>query len=193
MRPKKLKVINLFGAPGVGKSGTRAGLFWLMKCNHFSVEEVYEFAKYLVLNSNTWPLAEEQMRLFSEQHHRQLICERSGYEFAISDSPLHLSSFYAPEGYYQKLEPLIDEAYNSFDNYNFFLTRDVSRAGPGYEAIGRVHTQDQNPLLEQRMRTYLLSKRLPFTEVPVNPQTIWKILEAISPCTKIAPPPSVCR
>ncbi|MDH6303272.1 broad-specificity NMP kinase [Polynucleobacter sphagniphilus] len=36
----KLKVINLFGAPGVGKSAACAGLFYLMKKNHFSVEHL---------------------------------------------------------------------------------------------------------------------------------------------------------
>ena len=32
-----LKVINLFGAPGIGKSALKGGLFELMKLNHESV------------------------------------------------------------------------------------------------------------------------------------------------------------
>lgn len=45
---KMIKVINIFGAPGCGKSTTAAGLFWRMKCDDMSVELVSEYAKACV-------------------------------------------------------------------------------------------------------------------------------------------------
>jgi len=47
-----MKVINLFGGPGCGKSTAAAGLFHLMKSNHMSVELVNEFAKEIVWENN---------------------------------------------------------------------------------------------------------------------------------------------
>ncbi len=172
----KLKVINLFGAPGHGKSSVRSGLFWLMKSRHMSVEEVSEYAKYLVLTGRTWQLKEEQLYLFSKQHHKQLIIERSGYEYAATDSPLQLCAFYAPPGYYQGFSDLVDEAHERFENINFFLSRDLDAQGAGFEDRGRVHDRDASMRVEAEMREYLARKSVPCVDVPVDMTTPWRIL-----------------
>lgn len=182
MSDKKLKVINLFGAPGRGKSSVRSGLFWLMKSHHMSVEEVSEYAKYLVLTGRTWQLTEEQLYLFSKQHHKQLIIERSGYEYAATDSPLQLCSFYAPEGYYRQFDALVDEASGHFENINFFLTRDIeSGQGGGFEERGRNHDREESIRVEGQMREFLAKKGLTCTDLTVDLYIPWKILEHISP------------
>ena len=66
----KLKVINLFGAPGVGKSTIAAGLFYFMKTAGESVEHVTEYAKYLVLTDRVQQLEDEQLYLLAKQHHK---------------------------------------------------------------------------------------------------------------------------
>lgn len=43
-----MKVINLFGGPGIGKSTLAAGLFEHMKIAGFNVELVNEYAKDMV-------------------------------------------------------------------------------------------------------------------------------------------------
>ena len=179
-RPAKLKVINLFGAPGRGKSSVRSGLFWLMKSCHMSVEEVSEYAKYLVLTGRTWQLNEEQLYLFSKQLHKQNIINRNGYEFAATDSPLQLSAFYAPPGYYNHFEHIVDEAYDRFDNINFFLTRDLD-AGGSFEDRGRMHDKEGSIRVENEMREFLAKKGISYTDLPVDMLTPWHIMEHVAP------------
>lgn len=186
MRTNKLKVVNLFGAPGIGKSGVRSGLFWLMKACHMSVEEVSEYAKYLVLTGRTWQLNDEQLYLFSKQLHKQNIVGRNGYEYAVTDSPLQLSAFYAPKPYYAHYEHLVDEAYEHFENINFFLTRDLD-AGH-FEDRGRMHKREDSIRVENEMREFLAKKNITYVDLPVDIMTIWHVLEHLAP--GVAPWPS---
>lgn len=178
-REPKLVVVNLFGAPGRGKSTVRAGLFWLMKTLGMSVEEISEYAKYLTLKDCLWQLKEEQLYVFSQQHHLQLLVERNGYRYAITDSPLHLSAFYGSEHNYPGLEALIDQAYDRFDNRNFFLTR--PQAPHGYETQGREYDQAASDVLEPKMRQYLKERGLPFEELAIDHQTPWRLLQSFAP------------
>jgi hypothetical protein len=178
--PKKLKVINLFGAPGVGKSAVRSGVFWLMKSLHMSVEEVSEYAKYLVLTDRRWQLVEEQLYLFSKQLHKQHVVGRNGYEYAVTDSPIQLCPYYAPEDYFKQFGPLVDEAFHSFENINFFLSRDLG-ASSVFEERGRRHNREEAIAEEARMRAFLADKGIKCTELPVDMFTPWRILEHISP------------
>jgi len=188
MQEPKLKVINLFGAPGRGKSSVRSGLFWLMKSHHMSVEEVSEYAKYLVLTGRTWQLTEEQLYLFSKQHHKQLIIERSGYEYAATDSPLQLCSFYAPNSYYRQFDALVDEASEHFENINFFLTRDIAADNETeFEERGRTHDREASIRVEGQMREFLAKKGLTYTDLPVDMYTPWRILEQLAPGTALWP------
>jgi len=181
------KVINLFGAPGHGKSATRSGVFWLMKVHHLSVEEVSEYAKYLVLTGRTWQLKEEQVYLLAKQLHKQNIVARNGYEYAVTDSPLQLSAFYAPPDYYSHFSALVDEATARFENHNFFLTRDISAASASFEERGREHTREASLRVEKEMREYLARKNISCIDVPVDPVTPWTILEHV--CPGLAVPP----
>ena len=62
-------VINLWGAPGSGKSTTAAGLFFLMKINKYKVELVTEYAKDLVWNGHE-AMFGNQISIFAEQNWR---------------------------------------------------------------------------------------------------------------------------
>lgn len=176
----KLKVINLFGAPGMGKSSVRSGIFWLMKSLHMSVEEVSEYAKYLVLTDRKWQLAEEQLYLLSKQLHKQHVVRRNGYDYAVTDSPIQLCPYYAPAGYFKNFGPLVDEAFDSFENINFFLTRDLSGAAV-FEDRGRVHDRDAAVAEERRMKQFLADKGISYVELHVDMFTPWRVLEHIQP------------
>ncbi len=191
----KLKVVNLFGAPGMGKSSVRSGLFWLMKSLHMSVEEVTEYAKYLVLTERKWQLTEEQHYLFSKQLHKQHVVGRNGYEYAVTDSPVQLCAYYSAEHSFKSFFPLVDEAFDSFDNINFFLSRDLSGAAV-FENRGRMHDRAGAIQEETRMKEFLAAKNIPYTELPVDMFTPWRILEQIAPgkaSWPIFPPKSAKR
>lgn len=171
-----LKVVNLFGAPGIGKSSVRAGLFWLMKSRHHSVEEVTEFAKQLVLEGTEWQLRDNQIRLLADQHHRQLIISRNGYKFAVTDSPLLLCSFYAPPEIFPSFHALAHEAHASFENFNFLLTRNLEGPGEVFEDRGRLQTREESMQIAQRMQDYLEKNNIAYTKVPVNEHAPARIL-----------------
>jgi len=175
---KRLKVINLFGPPGVGKSATRSGVFWLMKSYHMSVEEVSEYAKYLVLTGRTWQLKEEQLYLLAKQNHKQVIL-RGQYEYAVTDSPLALCSFYAPKSYMPAFFDLVEQARNQFENINFYLTRDLSR--DAFELAGRVHDLAASQQIDLEMREYLDRLGIRCIEVPTDRLTPWRIVNAVRP------------
>ncbi len=174
----RLKVVNLFGPPGVGKSSVRSGLFWLMKSLHLSVEEVSEYAKYLVLTGRTWQLQDEQLYLLAKQHHKQLIL-RGQYEYAVTDSPLLLCGFYAPPGYLPSFQALARDAHRSFDNVNFYLTRDLDTHA--FDAAGRVHDREAAQRIDGEMREYLAREGVEYTEVTIDLLTPWRILEHLRP------------
>lgn len=174
----RLKVINLFGVPGVGKSAARSGVFWLMKSHHMSVEEVSEYAKYLVLTGRTWQLKDEQLYLFAKQHHKQIIL-RGHYEYAVTDSPLELCAFYAPKSYLSSFFELVKEAEDQFENINFFLTRDLT-VDP-FETTGRIHDLEGSMALEDEMKGYLRQKGIPYVETPLDLLTPWRIVDSLAP------------
>jgi hypothetical protein len=174
---RRLKVINLFGAPGQGKSATAGGLFWLMKAKGMSVEQVSEYAKYLVLTGRVWQLESEQLYLFAKQHHKQHIL-RGKYEFCVSDSPLLLASFYAPDLTTPPTFHGMAAEYNdSFENLNFFLSREL--ADCEFEETGRLHSKEDSLRIEESMREFMLKKGLKWTEIAIDHKTPWTILEHI--------------
>ena len=145
------------------------------------MEEVSEYAKYLVLSGRQWQLVEEQLYLFSKQHHKQLIVRRSGYDYAVTDSPLQLCSFYAPGSYFKKFDALVDEAYLEFDNINFFVTRDTESDGTVFESNGRAHDREASLRAELDMREFLAKKNIPYTDLPVDLYSPWRVLDVIQP------------
>ena len=68
-KEKKLKVINIFGAPNAGKSTVASGLFYLMKINGYNVELINESAKEMVWNEQYNQL-EEQLLVFAKQYEK---------------------------------------------------------------------------------------------------------------------------
>lgn len=178
IRKRPLIVVNLFGAPGVGKSATRSGLFWLMKVKQMSVEEVSEYAKYLVLSNRLWQLNTDQLYILAKQHHKLLVVEDNDYDFAVTDSPLMLSSFYAlntptPEPFYGMCEAY----FNRFENFNVFLHRDLSES---YETNGRVQQNwEESMKIEADQKKFLKERGIGWVDVEVDFKTPWKILSEL--------------
>ena len=166
-------VINLFGAPGSGKSTTAAGLFFLMKINKMSVELVTEFAKELVLERRENVFGDQNF-IFAEQARRIRRVQENGYQFAITDSPILLPAFYSQETMPKTFEPMVIDEFHSYSNLNYFLDRKHS-----FEAIGRRHTEDQSEIIKVELGSYLAQRDIEYVEVPAGPRTPEVILEDI--------------
>ena len=153
-----MKVINLFGGPGSGKSTTAAGLFHLMKVAGYSVELVTEFAKDLTWDDSQNVL-KDQMLVFAEQNHRLWRLEGK-VDFAITDSPLLLSHIYYDLvgncEFYNELQlgnkflDWVDNTFLNYDNINFF----IRRVKP-YIEIGRNQNEEESDMLSHRIKVLL--------------------------------------
>jgi hypothetical protein len=178
----KLKVVNLFGAPGVGKSASRSGLFWLMKIKGMSVEEVSEFAKYLVLAKRMWQLQSDQLYVLAKQHHKMMIL-RGAYEFAVTDSPLMLAGYYYEEiaragssaSPSEDFVPFCLSYSNSFDNLNLFLTRDFRKSA--FEEQGRVHGVSDSERIDGEQREFLARNNQPWVDIDLDSLSPYDLLE----------------
>jgi len=149
-----------------------------MKSYGLSVEEVSEYAKYLVLRRCEWQLKEEQLYLLAQQHHKQLIL-RGRYEYAVTDSPLALCDFYAPPEKFPSFSALVSDLAETFENINFYLTRDLKN-GP-FEDTGRVHSREDSLRVDAQMRQYLADCNVQYIELPIDLLTPWRILEHLKP------------
>lgn len=130
---KKLKVINLYGGPGTGKSTTAAALFAKMKRAGYNVELVTEFAKDLVWTERNKELG-DQIYIFGKMYHK-LWRLRDKVDYVITDSPLPLSVYY-DKNRMPYFKEFAISMYNSFTNYNFELTRHFK-----YQVEGRYQTE----------------------------------------------------
>lgn len=165
-----MKVINLFGAPGSGKSTLRAGLFYEMKLAGYNVEEVTEYAKDMV-----W---EERFNIFSDQiyilgkQNRRLLRLTNKVGFALTDSPILMGITYMVNTPYDAtLRRLIAEVFKSYDNLNIFINRNHE-----YQEIGRNQTADESDLLAGQIKDLLIEFDIPFIEVNSNEITPKKLL-----------------
>lgn len=158
-------VINLWGAPGSGKSTTAAGLFFLMKINKFKVELVTEYAKDLVWNGHE-AMFGNQISIFAEQNWRIDRLKGKGLDFAITDSPLPLPSFYKPTPYHRNFDSIVFEAFNSYNNVNYFLNRVDS-----FEKIGRRHNENDSIEIAGHLQQFMRDNGIEFTALDATPQT----------------------
>lgn len=146
-KPKAI-VVNLFGAPGTGKSTGAAYVFAKLKMAGVDAELVTEFAKDKTWEHNSMVLS-NQFYVFGKQNFR-LARVANQVEVVVTDSPLILSNYYAGD------DPVMDnfkksciDAFNIYNNVNFLL----KRVKP-YNPNGRRQTEaesDQIHLIIQKM------------------------------------------
>lgn len=171
-----LKVVNLFGAPGVGKTGVRSELVGLMKARGLHVEEVKEHAKYLLSLGLDWMLKEDQLTVLAQQNHWQLVAKRAGFDWVVTDSPLLLCPFYAGQAYLPSFESLALEAHRIYSNKNFFL---MPQEGAPYDNRLREPDPKKARAKSLEMQDYLHRLKVPFQLLEVNHETAKKILAAL--------------
>lgn len=158
----KLKVINIFGGPGAGKSKIRAGLFNLMKEARISCEEVTEYAKGVTWDNNQDKLS-DQLYIFAKQN-RQLERLRGKVSWVISDSPLILSMHYRPLNYFpETFGNLVKEVWKSYENVNFFINRVGS-----YAPTGRNQTEEEAKQIDLDIRNLMVEEYWSYSEVDGN-------------------------
>lgn len=167
-----MKVINLMAGPGTGKSTTAAGLFHFMKLEDYRVELVTEYIKTMAYEGRK-EIFSDQVYIFGKQQRRQHIL-RNQVDWIVTDSPLILSGVYAPENYFPSFEKLVMEAFNSYNNHNFFLKRVKT-----YHRYGRGQTEEEARAIDVRVLEFLYKWKIPFTELPADRHILTKIMQVL--------------
>lgn len=148
MSNKKSIVINLFGAPGVGKSTLAYLLTGHLKADGINAELVTEFAKDLTWANRDFDLS-AQPYIFGEQYYRiQKLVGK--VDFIITDSPLLLSLIYTNNSYPESFKKSVLDIFNSFDNINVL----VNRTKP-YSTSGRTQTEVESAIIQEQVKKLL--------------------------------------
>lgn len=140
-----MKVINLLGGPGIGKSTIAADVYSAMKWEHMNVELVTEFAKELAWEERHLTF-KDQSYLFAKQNHK-LWRLKGKVDYVINDSPLLLVLAYQPKDYYDNFEPFVKSVWNSYDNLNILL----NRVEPFHEN-GRIHSEWESRNFDRQIK-----------------------------------------
>jgi len=148
-----LKVINIFGGPGTGKSTTAAGLFFEMKKMGLNVELVTEYAKDAVWEKR-YDLLDDQIYIFAKQHRRISRLIGHGIDWVITDSPIPLGLVYLREGTLgQSFPDLVMEVFGTYSNRNFLLQRQWK-----YNPVGRNQKDEEEALVYDQKVSDLLER-----------------------------------
>lgn len=155
-----MKVINLIGGPGCGKSTTAAGLFYELKKKGYSVELVTEYAKTRVWEDALKTL-KDQIYVFGKQHHSQWKLEGK-VDYIVTDSSLLFSIIYGGDQVTEAFESLVIEDFKRFNNVCIFL----ERTGIDYERNGRLETSQEAEEIDKRILRLTEKHKIPITRVP---------------------------
>jgi hypothetical protein len=169
-----MKVINLFGGPGSGKSTTAAGIFYRMKQQHASIELVTEYAKDMVYDGQGELLrgGKHQSYIFARQHYR--IQRLVGHvDWAVTDGPMLLTLVYmdpnAPDA--EALTIMAKTGHTLYDNHNFYLVRPDT-----FQQYGRVHDETESRSIDRKILSMLEENNVPYTVVETGPTAVDDII-----------------
>ena len=143
-------VINLYGAPGAGKSTGAAYLFSKLKLAGINAELVTEFAKDKVWEENP-TVFKNQVYLFGKQYYRMSRLEGK-VDVVVTDSPLLLSSFYNKdkEVLGAEFDALVTKVAKSYESINIF----IRRVKP-YNPKGRFQTEAESDEVHRELIRFL--------------------------------------
>ena len=151
-------VVNLFGAPGSGKSTGAAYLFSKLKDRGVNAELVTEFAKDKVYEESK-EVFNNQIYILGQQSFRQSRLKNK-VDVLITDSPLLLSIYYNKDkNITQELTSLTCKIFDSYDNYNYFINRVKA-----YNSKGRLHTEEESNKCNKEIKNMLINLDINFKE-----------------------------
>jgi hypothetical protein len=164
-------VVNLFAAPGSGKSTTASGLFYELKNIGINCELTGEYAKDLTWSKRHYTL-QDQIYVFGKQHHRVWRL-REDCDVIISDSPILLGLAYAND-YPFCFQETVYWAFSQYDNINFL----VNRVKP-YNLKGRNQSEEESRRKQQEIRNLLYDWNVDYFEVNGNNVGLSFILDKV--------------
>ena len=149
-----MKILNIWGGPGTGKSTTAAGLFHEMKCMGLEVELVQEYAKDMVWE-HRHNILEDQIYIFAKQQRRISRLKGHNLDWVVTDSPIPLGLCYTrPQDLTPAFRDLVMQVFDSYDNHNFYLTRNVEYNPNGRNQADITEAEQIDHKLMHMLTTY---------------------------------------
>lgn len=152
-------VVNLFGAPGAGKSTGAAFIFARLKMAGVCAELVSEFAKDKVYEENE-EVFKNQAYIFGKQSFK-LSRLRDKVDVAVTDAPLLNSIYYNnDETLGESFDEVVRREFARYRSFNIF----VHRAKP-YNPSGRLQTEAESDAMAVQIRDFLKKEKQTFREI----------------------------
>jgi hypothetical protein len=171
-----MKVVNLFAAPGTGKSTTGQILAGLLSIAQYRVEFVPEFAKFATFANNQAALGDPTY-MMAKQSNRLHVLRNQPLDFVVMDGPLPTVLLYTPEDYYRHHEPLVMEIFNSYENANFLLE---SNPDIPYQTHGRLQNKQESAALARKLDKLIERHAVPVQRELVKPQLAMTLFTALT-------------
>ena len=154
-------VVNLYGAPGSGKSTGAAYIFAKLKMLGINCELITEFAKDKVWENNL-EVFNNQLYILGKQSFK--ISRVLGkVDVIITDAPLYNNMLYLPkeqEHLFDAYKKIISDFSSKYDNFHYY----IERVKP-YNPNGRHQTEEESDKIGKKFKEKLLKNSIPIYSV----------------------------
>ena len=142
-------LVNLFGAPGAGKSTGAAYIFSKLKMLGVNAELVTEFAKDKVWEESK-AVFNNQAYIFGKQYFKISRCADK-VDVVVTDSPLLLSLIYNNDPVLgEEFNNLVRKVFNSYNSRNYYLKRTKE-----YNPVGRFQNEAESDQIGDKILNLL--------------------------------------
>lgn len=165
-------IVNLYGAPGAGKSTGAAYIFYKLKSSGIDAELVTEYAKDKVWEEHDM-VFKDQCYIFGHQHFRltRLIGK---VRVIVTDSPLLLSAFYGDKRITDQLAKIASITLGQNTSISYFIERKKK-----YNPNGRFQTEEESNKISGEIKSFIESLGVRYTSVEGTEQGYDKIVDDI--------------
>jgi hypothetical protein len=158
-------IVNLFGAPGAGKSTTRAGVFHRLKLAGVNAEECTEYAKDLTWEKRHMALSCQPYVFGKQLRNMERLIEQ--VDVIVTDSPILLSAYYGqkycPGKYRHSFYEYVSDQFDSMGGMNYVLRR-VKPFNPA----GRNQTESGSDSIATELEEFLEYEQIEYAVVLGN-------------------------
>ena len=151
-------LVNLFGAPGAGKSTGAAYIFSKLKMHGVNAELVTEFAKDKVWEESK-AVFNNQAYIFGKQYFKISRCADK-VDVVVTDSPLLLSLIYNNDPTLgEEFNQLVRKVFNNYNSKNYYLSRTKA-----YNPVGRFQSEIESDQIGNEIIDLLEREKICFVE-----------------------------
>lgn len=168
-----MKVINLLGPPGAGKSTIMLGLTYQLKTMGLSAENTPEFIKEMIFEESQIDVFGGQNFILAQQNRRLARLVKST-DFVVTDCPLALIASYTPVDYIEGFETFALNLANRYDSVNYFLNRNPEYE---FEKENRYHDEASSDAKGLEIKNYLSKNNIKFLELTSGDNVISTIID----------------